>query len=354
MLRPLILCVSLCLPATVSLAGEEAAGAAAAGEALTPASALETLLAAADQNEDFDADWLTLVERLFTDAQNTGPKDGRWPMGLALVARERGEGKDARKLAEKAVNLSPNEAKYHYLLGNMVFETIADAGLLEKGSLASKGRKAYERAVELDPSLIGARVGLGMFYFGAPSIAGGSKTKAREQADALLAMGGEGAHQGHMLLGRIAATEKEWDEMQRQFEAAAGAATSPADASQAIASLAAGLMREKKDIPAALPVIERMKQSAAPDDPLPDYMLGEAKQRQKDHAAAVLAFEAALALRPNSGTIRFALAESLEALERWEDALTNYEYIVEHSPKHRSADDAKSGVKRMKKKLKRK
>jgi len=63
-------------------------------------------------------------------------------------------------------------------------DRVDDVNVLSKMSLASDGRKAYEKAIELDPNYVAARVGVTQFYLNAPSIAGGSVEKLGREDDA--------------------------------------------------------------------------------------------------------------------------------------------------------------------------
>jgi hypothetical protein len=116
---------------------------------------------------------------------------------------------DSLEALEQAAAREPNRADAHYRLGRALVEKLQSAGMSEKVLLAGKARRALERAVELDPSHADARAALARYYLNAPMIAGGSLKKAKEQAEAIVAVD---PPKGHLLVARIHSERKEWNE----------------------------------------------------------------------------------------------------------------------------------------------
>lgn len=89
---------------------------------------------------------------------------------------------NALKHGKKAVELADSVSEYHLWLGQ------AHGMQAQKGSKfkaifrANRARKEFEKAVSLDSLNIDARLQLAGYLLSAPGIAGGSKSKAREQA----------------------------------------------------------------------------------------------------------------------------------------------------------------------------
>ena len=126
----------------------------------------------------------TQAENLFT-AVHAENKDAESAYYLGRIALENNEHADAIKWMEKAVDNEDENAVYHYWLSESYFRRIGEVGMLKKGGLAKKGKRAAERTVEIDPSHKDARTSLVYFYVEAPSIAGGSIEKAYTQAELL-------------------------------------------------------------------------------------------------------------------------------------------------------------------------
>ena len=93
---------------------------------------------------------------------------------------------------EKAVSLEPKNSLYHQWLGR------ADGGKADRDrsfSLAKKVKKEFQQAVSLDPSNVAARRDLEEYCLDAPWIAGGSKSEALDQVNAIAVLD---SVQGHL------------------------------------------------------------------------------------------------------------------------------------------------------------
>jgi tetratricopeptide (TPR) repeat protein len=90
---------------------------------------------------------------------------------------------NALKYGKKAVELADSVSDYHLWLGH------AHGMQAQKGSKfkaifrANRARKEFEKAVSLDSFNIDARLQLAQYLLEAPGVAGGSKSKAKEQAE---------------------------------------------------------------------------------------------------------------------------------------------------------------------------
>jgi len=93
--------------------------------------------------------------------------------------------KGAIKIFETLVENYPGNADIHYWLGTSNIEALQEASLFEKASLSYYGLKHLKQAIAIDSSHVSARVRLANYYLHAPAIAGGSYSKALEQAIAL-------------------------------------------------------------------------------------------------------------------------------------------------------------------------
>lgn len=86
---------------------------------------------------------------------------------------------------ERAVSLDPKNSLYHQWLGR------ADGGKADRDrsfSMAKKVKKEFQQAVTFDPSNVAARRDLEEYCLDAPWIAGGSKSEALDQVDAIAAL----------------------------------------------------------------------------------------------------------------------------------------------------------------------
>ena len=120
----------------------------------------------------------------------------------------RGDFDKAVEHLEKAVAKSPQNARYHYQLGNAYGQSAASSGMFSAMSRAKKARAEWERAIQLDPDFIPARFSLLEFYSIAPSIAGGDKSAALAQAAEIRK---RDAIDGHRAFARIHSAAKKTD-----------------------------------------------------------------------------------------------------------------------------------------------
>ncbi|MBX3379851.1 MAG: hypothetical protein KF805_07130 [Phycisphaeraceae bacterium] len=290
---------------------------------------------------------LAAIEACITSALAAHPADERARYAKALFDRFKGERKSAKESLEALVKQSPAVAEYHATYGTLCFEVIGSAGTFEKMGLASTGRAEYEKAIELDSTLLEPRVGLGRFFLMAPGYAGGSYRKAEVQANALIAIpDGTGEVYGRSLLADIYADKGEWAKMDEQYQLAESCKGAGANPSVAMRGHAQVLLTKKKDPAAALVVIERYQVAAAPDDAAPWYLAGEAKKALGDDNGAIAGFARVVEINPQAANSRFALAELLEKNRRYTEAAQQYTEFAARCPQDSRAGNAAAAAAR--------
>ncbi len=187
---------------------------------------------------------------------------------------------------KKAIDLDETNSDYHLWLGRAYGIKAQRAGLLKKASAAKNVKKSFERAVELNPENIDARFGLLQFYQMAPGIMGGSKDKAKEQAEEIKK---RNEHQGHLAFGLIFMVNKEYDRAETEYQAAI---------------------------------------RANPDDFQGHYQLGYLYARQKEFDKATVLFENLLKSHPEQVVSYFHLGRlavmSGKNLDKGEENLKKY------------------------------
>jgi len=85
---------------------------------------------------------------------------------------------EARDLVQQALEMAPEDSSYYHLLGKCYGRLAQQANWLKAPFLASKTRKAFEKAVALDDRNVLALRDLMEYYREAPAPLGGSQTKA--------------------------------------------------------------------------------------------------------------------------------------------------------------------------------
>jgi tetratricopeptide (TPR) repeat protein len=299
---------------------------------------------------------LAAARRVIDAQAASDPKSARWVFAQGQAARraahegKAGEAKrkEALERFEKAASLEPGNADYQFWLGSAAFDRADDVSLFSKMSLASTGRKAFEKAIAIDSNHVAARVGMAQFFLQAPAIAGGSIDKARDAGNALVALPDRrGEFQGRMVLAQIAEHDEKWDEMSRQLVAAETASGDGADPVGALRMHAWMLLNRKKDAQAALPVLDRYAKIAKPDDLTAIFLQAEANRQLGRCADALPKYDQVLAKFDGARGSRWGAAVCREQLGQKEAARRDYEEFARRFPDDDHTKDAKAAVKRL-------
>jgi len=137
------------------------------------------------------------------------PRDARHPYHLGMLATRGGDPEAAVQHLERAVALDSGNAGYHLQLGGAYGAAAGKASAMAQLGLARKARRSLERAVELDPASVEARMGLMMFYRHAPGVVGGGIGKARAQAEAIRRID---PRRGAMAMIQLQVAERQFEE----------------------------------------------------------------------------------------------------------------------------------------------
>ena len=120
----------------------------------------------------------------------------------------------AESSCRKAASLDPDNSRFHLWLGRVYGEKADRANFLAAVGLAGKVRGEFERAVQLNPKDVDARLDLAEFYVEAPGIVGGGEHKAREQAQSIAAVN---PAREHWIYARIAEKKKDAATAEREY-----------------------------------------------------------------------------------------------------------------------------------------
>lgn len=220
------------------------------------------------------------------------PDDDQAAVAIALAAvddNDAGRLEAAVPALQACVDKRP-QAACSYALGRVYGQQAMTASVFKMPGLASKTKEQFVRAVELDPGLYEARVGLTQFYLMAPGFAGGSVAKAKELATEVQARQPE---QARLLRALLAMNDKDWTTAEREL-----AAVKPGEDRTVARELRGSWSRlgfefmEQKNLPKARGIFEALQRDH-PTHAAGPYGLGRVLLEQGQPDDAVKALERA-------------------------------------------------------------
>ena len=234
-------------------------------------------------------------------ASETRGADGHALLGKALFLE--GRHKEAVAALEKAVAAAPLESDYYDWLGRAYGRVAETASFVSALGWARKTVRAFERAVELDPSNLEALSDVFEYYLQAPGIAGGGVEKAERIARQIGALN---PAEGHWAQARLAEKRKDFTAAERAYRAAVDAA--PDEVGRAL-DLAAFLAAHGRY--AESDTLFRTAEAEHPDSPKVLYARAAShiqSKRRLGEAAALLERYLGMQTTPDDPTRREASA----------------------------------------------
>jgi Flp pilus assembly protein TadD len=145
---------------------------------------------------------------------STTPSDAKSANLLCRAYYALGDWDRAEPHCRKATTLDPDNSRFHLWLGRVYGEKADRENFLSAAGLAGKVRGEFERAVQLEPKDLDARLDLAEFYLSAPGIVGGGEQKARQQAQVI---GAIDPAREHWVYARIAERKDDPAAAEREY-----------------------------------------------------------------------------------------------------------------------------------------
>jgi tetratricopeptide (TPR) repeat protein len=242
-------------------------------------------------------------------ASETRDAVGQALLGKALV--QEGRHKEAVAALEKAVAQAPLESDYYDWLGRAYGRVAETSSFVSALGWARKTVRAFERAIELDPSNLEALSDVFEYYLQAPGIAGGGMEKADRIARQIGALN---PAEGHWAQANLAEKRKDFTTAEREYRAAADSAPKEVGRSLDLAAFLAAHGRYAES-----DALFRTAEAEHPDSPKVLYARAASCVRSKRHlgeAAALLERYLGMQTTSEDPTRReaSALLESLRAM----------------------------------------
>ena len=244
----------------------------------------------------------------------------------------------AESSCKKAVALEPDNGRYHRWLGHVYGEKADRTNFLSAAGLAGKTREEFERAVQLDPHDVDARVDLAEFYLEAPGIVGGGRDKAMAEAKLIGAIdpgrehwvyarvaeknhdtrtaeqeyrrmidASNGDSEAWLNLALFYRHQKRFDDMEQALIKTSDAPMSKPDVMVDVAQI---LFRTNRNLPLAVQLLKRYL-ATGPVEEAPafkaHYLLGLLYEKQGDKTSAAKEYRASLAMARQFGSAKQAL-----------------------------------------------
>jgi cytochrome c-type biogenesis protein CcmH/NrfG len=271
---------------------------------------------------------------------------GRAAMDEGVRLMNANQAAKAEKKFEEAVKADPKVALYHLWLGRAVGDQAQDASIVRQPFMARRVKAEFEKAVELDPTLLDARDGLISFYLQAPAVMGGSLEKAKEQQRLIAA---QDAMRGHSAQVNIAWHQR--DTVATEAALRAAIATSPDSVfpvirlaqmqlqwgrtTEAFGTLDGFLATHPADIPIRFQVA-RLAAISGQQLPRAERMLRELFELPEWPAGGN---------RPSRAAMHFRLGMVQEKSGRKDEARASYETAIRLDPNLQLAKDALKALK---------
>lgn len=227
---------------------------------------------------------------------------------LGVSQHAKGDFEAAAKSFEKAASLEPTNAAYHRQFGNAHYAKARKAGPgLSALSSGRKAKAAWDKAIELDPADIEARYNLAEFCLMAPAMLGGGTAKALAHAAAIQKLD---PIRSAFAYENIHTHEKKYPEAFAALDEILKVRPDDYLANYRLGRLAA-LSGQRLDagLSALKKCLALAPANGAPEHDAAHWRLGNIHEKQGNKAAALAAYEAALAVNPNFQSAKEALAK---------------------------------------------
>jgi len=292
----------------------------------------------------YEDDQIEAARTLVQQVLDREPDDAVALFQMGRIAMAEKDHDEAIEVLKRSTELEPDSESFRWL-GHAYVEKLQNSNIFKKKGLAGKVKKAFLKAVEIDPSNIEAREAMAGFYMEAPGIVGGSREKAWEQIEAIMAL--------DETAGRSSRVDyymkyEEWGNAEMELDALIAA--SPEDA-----TLWFRLGRLYQDTEQYDRAIEMFEKSWATDPESINalYQIGRTTViGDRDYAKGEAAFREYFTkspdenVAPSISSAHWRMGMLYELQGRYDEAKQEYKTALELDPDNDNAKDAYKDLKR--------
>ncbi len=275
----------------------------------------------------------------FESAIKTNGKNAEAHYQLARVLLSQGNSDDAEDQIDEALEINESNALYHFMRGRILGDRAQKANIFKQGILAPKVKNAFLRAVELDPALVEARVGLYNYYIMAPGIMGGSDEEALKQANEVVKLN---FVRGHILLANFYERKKDLTQAEAEYKKVIDADPKKTNGYKAL-----GYFYIKQNNFDQAVVQFKKYGELDPKNPDAYDSYGDALFAEEKFDEAIEKYNFALSLDKNFSSSIYQLGACYEKKGMKAKAIETYQWYLTVEPSGRNADAARKKIKEL-------
>jgi tetratricopeptide (TPR) repeat protein len=262
---------------------------------------------------------------------------------LGTLSLRKGDYDASIDYLDDAIDSDETNHLYYYMLGNAYAIKAQNVGALKAMFAAPKMKNSWEKALELSPNFLAAKMSLFQYYLNAPGVAGGDEDIALEMANSVL---GENTALGNLMLATYYfSAEEDIQKTDYHLQQSLTVDTSDSEFRRVNAGNAnllntlgyhyMGEDDNQKSRDYFEKAIEVLPSSANPFDSMGDFYVHIAR-----YDSALLSYERALKNNPTFAPSLLNKGKMLEKLGRQEEAIESYRKLVLEQPESRYAEEA--------------
>jgi len=280
------------------------------------------------------------AEEKFRQLYDEDKKNAEVNFYLGSILFKRDEYDQALDFLNKAEKLNDQDYRVYEILGQTLGFKAQRAGLVKGAMMLPKVKKAFQKALELNPDSLTAREGLYMFYLFVPGVAGGDESKALELAEEIKSIN---TARGHMVMAIYNAKHKNTAEAQKEFDQASELGKDDPEIQQK----AGQFYLDNKKAEKAAALFDQLI-ALQPDNPAGYSSKGDYFVETGDLEAAIGMYGASLQKNPKFFPARYKRAGVFRNMGNIAKAKEDYQYIINNHPKTPFAGRSKEAMANLK------